>query len=48
MIVDKELCYVMIKPRFVNKEIINDTKKALENKGMRVINESKIKYDEEY
>lgn len=47
MIVDKELCYVMIKPGFVNKEIINNTKKALENKGMRVINESRIKYDEE-
>lgn len=43
----KELCYVMIKPGFVSEEVIKDTKKAMHDNGIKLVDEAKIKYDAE-
>lgn len=42
-----EECYVMVKPGFCKKEIIDDTIKALKDKGVNLIEEKKILYDPE-
>ena len=42
-----ERCYVMVKPGFVNRKIINDTKMALEANGVTLEESALIRYDEE-
>lgn len=43
----KELCYVMVKPGFTKKEVIDDTICAMEKENIHLIDSSFIKYDKE-
>ena len=42
-----EKCYVMVKPGFTKNEIIYDTINAIKEKGIKLVDFSFIKYDDE-